>query len=79
VAYPDEPLRAVLQRMADTNLTRFPVVDSGPTRRLVGMIALADLLKGTQRQLDEERRRERVLRIRTLLPRPLLRSGRRSA
>ena len=31
VAYPDEPLRVVVYRMAGTGLTRFPVVERGPT------------------------------------------------
>jgi len=30
VAHPDEPLRAVVHRMAETGLTRFPVVKRGP-------------------------------------------------
>ncbi|MBV8087285.1 MAG: chloride channel protein [Chloroflexi bacterium] len=67
VAYPDEPLRAVLMRMAETNLTRFPVVDRD-TRHVVGMIALADMLKAHQRHLEEERHRERVLHTRMVLP-----------
>ncbi|MDE3192982.1 MAG: chloride channel protein [Chloroflexota bacterium] len=75
VAYPDEPLRTVLFRMAETGLTRFPVVERGPDRRLVGMIAMTDLLKATQRHLEEERRRERVLRTRLKLP--FRRRGRR--
>jgi chloride channel protein, CIC family len=68
VAYPDETLRTVMYRMAETSLTRFPVVDRSPERRLVGMIALTDMLKATQRHLEEERRRERVLRTHMLLP-----------
>jgi CBS-domain-containing membrane protein len=60
VAYPDEPLRAVVHRMASTGLTRFPVVERGGTRRLVGMISLSDLLAGRTRTLDAEQRRERV-------------------
>ena len=68
LAYPDETLRTVMFRMAETSLTRFPVVDRGPERRLVGMIALSDMLKATQRHLEEERRRERVLRTHMLLP-----------
>jgi chloride channel protein, CIC family len=68
VAYPDEPLRAVMYRMAETNLTRFPVVERGDGRRLVGMVGLRDMLKATQRHLEEERRRERVLRTHILLP-----------
>jgi H+/Cl- antiporter ClcA/CBS domain-containing protein len=63
VAYPDEPLRAAVARMAETGLTRFPVVDRH-TRQLEGMISLDDLLLARVRNLQEERRRERVLRLR---------------
>jgi len=63
VAYPDEPLRAVAYRMAETGLTRFPVVDR-ERRRLVGMIALFDLLEARARNLEAERRRERILGVR---------------
>src|SRR5262249_41632054 len=35
VAHPDEPLRAVVYRMAETGLTRFPVVERGG-RKLLG-------------------------------------------
>ena len=64
VAYPDEPLRVVVYRMAETGLTRFPVVDRGDERKLVGVIGLQDLLSARTRNLAEERDRERVLRIR---------------
>jgi len=64
VAYPDEPLRVVVYRMAETGLTRFPVVERGEDRRLAGMVSLDDLLRARTRTLEEERRRERVLRIR---------------
>jgi len=63
VAYDDEPLRAVVYRMAETGLTRFPVIERGDARRLVGMISLADLLKGRRHTLDAEHRRERVLSL----------------
>jgi CBS domain-containing protein len=63
VAYPDEPLRVVVFRMAETGLTRFPVVDSD-TGQLVGMISLRDLLLGRVRNLNEERQREQVLKLR---------------
>lgn len=59
VAYPDEPLRMVVHRMAETGLTSFPVVERG-TSRLLGMISLDDLLKARARNLEAERRRERV-------------------
>ena len=64
VVYPDDPLRIVVHRMAESGLTRFPVVERGPERRLLGMIALDDLLKARALNLDAERRRERVLRVR---------------
>jgi H+/Cl- antiporter ClcA len=64
VAYPDEPLRLIVHRMADSGLTRFPVVERGPERKLLGMIALDDLLKARVLNLEAERRRERVLRVR---------------
>jgi len=61
-AYPDEPLRVIVHRMAETGLTRFPVVERG-SYRLLGLVALDDLLKARVRNLDSERRRERMLRI----------------
>jgi chloride channel protein, CIC family len=67
VAYPDEPLRLVVYRMAETGLTRFPVVDRR-SRTLVGMIALTDLLKARALTLDAEHRRERVLGARIAMP-----------
>ena len=70
-AFPDEPLRVVVNRMADTGITRFPVVErngspsqdpgTGTGRRLIGMVALADLLKARAHLIDEEYHRERVL------------------
>jgi len=64
VAYPDEPLRVVVYRMAETGFTRMPVVARGDSRKLVGIISLEDLLHARTRNLTEERERERVLRIR---------------
>ena len=68
LAHPDEPLRVVVHRMAETGLTRFPVVTRGDERKLVGMIALDDLLKARALNLDAERRRERVLRMSLAFP-----------
>ena len=62
VAGPNEPLRIVVSRMAETGLTRLPVVDG--ERRLVGMISLHDLLLARVRNLTEERHCEKVLRLR---------------
>ncbi|HEU5375022.1 MAG TPA: chloride channel protein [Ktedonobacteraceae bacterium] len=68
VAYPDEPLRTVVYRMAETGYTRFPVVERSDPGKLLGMISLNDLLKARVRNLEEERHRERVLRLRLLAP-----------
>ena len=63
MAYDDEPLRVVVNRMAETGYTRFPVLERGDGRQLVGMVGLHDLLHARTRALHEERKRERVLRI----------------
>jgi len=60
MAYGDEPLRMLAFRMADTGVTRIPVVErSGGV--LLGMVGLSDLLTARARVLDAEQRRERVL------------------
>src|SRR5215469_5582486 len=64
VAFADEPLRVVVHRMAESGLTRLPVLDPQTERRLVGMISLDDLLRARTQNLEEERARERMLRIR---------------
>jgi H+/Cl- antiporter ClcA/predicted transcriptional regulator len=63
-AFEDEPLRIVVNRMADSGFTRFPVLARRGDRPIVGMVSLNDLLRARTRNLDEERARERVLRIR---------------
>jgi CBS domain-containing protein len=70
LAFPEEPLRVVVYRMAATGLTCFPVVarGSGP-RELLGTISLTDLLKARALNLDAEQRRERVLPLRLRFPR----------
>jgi H+/Cl- antiporter ClcA len=68
VAHPDEPLRVVAQRMAQTGLTRFPVVERGPIPKLVGMISLEHLLQARVRNLEAEHRRERIMQVRVAFP-----------
>ena len=63
VAFADEPLRVIVRRMAESGFTRFPVLDP-LDRRLVGMISLNDLLGARIQNLEDERARERVLKIR---------------
>ena len=63
VAYPDEPLRVVVHRMAEKGITRLPVVERD-SRKLLGLISLDDLLKARSRHVEEERHREQTLRFR---------------
>jgi H+/Cl- antiporter ClcA len=65
--YPDQPLRVVVYRMAELGVTRMPVVERA-TRKFMGLVSLDDLLKARARHLEEERRRERTLKFRFLLP-----------
>src|SRR5262249_17246175 len=44
-------------------LTRMPIVDRNNPQEVIGMISPADLLQARTRDLEEERRRERVLRF----------------
>jgi chloride channel protein, CIC family len=60
IAYGDEPLRVVAFRMAETGVTRVPVV-SRRDNSLVGMVALRDLLTARVKILEAEQRRERML------------------
>jgi len=60
VAHPEEPLRVVVYRMAETGHTRLPVIESDGSGAFVGLISLEDLLKARALNLDAERRRERV-------------------
>lgn len=61
LVYEDEPLRVVVERMAATGITRFPVVDREDPDRLVGSISLNDLLSARVMHLEAETRREQVL------------------
>jgi chloride channel protein, CIC family len=61
-AYPDEPLRIVVHRMAEKGITRLPVVERD-SRKLLGLLSLDDLLKARSRHLEEERHREQTLRF----------------
>ena len=61
-AYPDEPLRVIVHRMAEKGVTRMPVVDPA-TRILLGLVSLDDLLKARTRHLEDERNREQTLRF----------------
>jgi chloride channel protein, CIC family len=63
VAYADETLRTVVNRMAETGCTRIAVLDRKEAGTL-GTISLKDLLAARAKNLEEERKRERVLQLR---------------
>ena len=54
----------VVNRMVDSGFTRFPVLSQDGDGKIVGMVSLNDLLHARSRNLEDERARERVLRIR---------------
>jgi len=59
VAFANDPLRVVVNRMAEKGVTRMPVVEK--SRKFLGLISLDDLLKARSRHLEEEQRREQTL------------------
>jgi len=69
VANPDEPLRVVVFRMAETGLTRMPVIESDGGK-LVGMVSLEDLLLARVRNLTEETASRAGSRIALPFPQP---------
>ncbi|HEY7171994.1 MAG TPA: chloride channel protein [Vicinamibacterales bacterium] len=62
LAHADDPLRLVAYRMAESGVTRVPVVRRSDGT-FVGMLALHDLLTARTRILDAEQRRERVFDV----------------
>jgi CBS domain-containing protein len=64
IAYPDEILRAVADRMAAHDLGVIPVVERSDRDHLEGLITQFDLLQARQKLLEEERHAERVLTLR---------------
>ncbi len=62
VAYVEETLRSLADRMAEREVAAAPVVEMDSGRRVLrGVITDFDILRSRQRQLLEERYRERVL------------------
>ncbi len=64
VAHPDETLRSAADRMALQRLGALPVVDRTGRGELRGVLTQFELLEARERQLEEERQREPVLRLR---------------
>jgi len=67
VVFDDEPLRPVVEKMAATGITRFPVVDREDPQRLLGTISLNNLLEARVIHLEAETRREQVLQLPSIL------------
>jgi H+/Cl- antiporter ClcA len=68
VAYPDETLREIANRMADRRVSALPVVEREQPSTVIGLIVIEDLLQGRLKDLQEERDYERVLKIEKLWP-----------
>jgi chloride channel protein, CIC family len=64
VAYPDEVLRSVADRMALLGLGALPVVSRDDAGSLEGVISQFNLMQARERLLVEEQRAERVLTLR---------------
>jgi H+/Cl- antiporter ClcA len=63
VAYPDEVLRPVATRMAAYEIGALPVVSRDDPGEVLGIVTEFELLGGRRRLLEEERVRERPLRL----------------
>jgi CIC family chloride channel protein len=59
-AFGDEPLRVVVNRMAETGVTRMPVVERGSTK-LLGLVSLEGVLKARARHQEDEVKRDQTL------------------
>jgi CIC family chloride channel protein len=68
-AFPDEPLRAVVYRMAEFGRTTIAVVPRGNPKTPIGVLTLQAMLQARTRHMEEERDKERVLRISLPFPR----------
>jgi len=61
--YPEESLRAIADRMAANHVGVLPVVDGDVKGKLRGLITQFELLTARDRILQEERKREQVLKM----------------
>ena len=60
-AQPEEPLRRVAMRMAESGRTRLVVTSKYDSREVLGLVALTDLLTARRQELEAERTRSRSL------------------
>ncbi len=62
-AFPDEPLRAVVYRMAEAGRAAIAVVPRDNPNKPIGVLTLQAMLQARTRHMEEEREKERVLRL----------------
>jgi H+/Cl- antiporter ClcA/CBS domain-containing protein len=68
VTHADQTLRHVAELMSQAEVNRIPVLDRDDPGRVVGVVSLTQLLTARQRDQQEARERERVLRVRLVTP-----------
>jgi chloride channel protein, CIC family len=68
--HPNDTLREVAHLLAEHSRSSVPVVERGAPEHLLGVVTVEHLLQARLRDLHEERRRERVLRVRPTARRP---------
>ncbi|MGN6298203.1 MAG: chloride channel protein [Ginsengibacter sp.] len=61
--FPEESLRSIADRMAESHVGVLPVIDRYKKGKLRGFITQYELLTARDRLLQEERKRERILRM----------------
>jgi predicted transcriptional regulator len=61
--FPEESLRSIADRMATHHVGVLPVVDREQKGKLRGLITQFELLEARDRILQEERKRERILKM----------------
>jgi CBS domain-containing protein len=61
-AFPWESCRAAAERMAENRVGRLPVVSPDDPRKVIGIVTRSDLLKPRAKTVEEEMRRERLIR-----------------
>jgi len=61
-------LRTIAARMIALGVWRVPVVSRANPRQVVGILSQRELLRAREHLLEEERRRERLFRLRLLAP-----------
>ena len=66
--FSNQTLRTAVFQMAEAGVTRLLVANPADSGRLVGKLALHDLLKAQTRHLEEEQRRQRILPWEYILP-----------